>query len=81
MSLDFKNLVPLWTISECLEFLKSRSFYGSISSVGSYYETYYKKMIIGENDEDKSIKVYSGIVKTPLEACLKAVLAVLEEGK
>ena len=72
---------PLWAISDCLEFLKSKSFYGSISNVGSYYETYYKKIIVGENDEDLSIKVYSGIVKTPLEACLKAVLAVLEEGK
>jgi hypothetical protein len=78
---DITGVIPLWTISDCLGFLKSRSFYGSISDVGSYYETYYKKMIIGENDEDKSIKVYSGIVKTPLEACLKVVLVVLEEGK
>ena len=75
------GVFKIWTISDCLEFMKSKSFYGSISNVGSYYETYYKKMIIGENDEDKSIKVYSGIVKTPLEACLKAVLAVLEESK
>lgn len=75
------KIIPLWTISDCLEFLKSKSFYGALSDIGSYYETHYRKIIIGKNDEDLSIRVQSGITKTPLEACLKTVLAVLEEEK
>ena len=81
VSQNNSEVTPLWTISDCLEFLKARIFYGSISDVGSYYEAYYKKVIVGENDEDLSIKVQSGTCKTPLEACLKAVLAVLEGGQ
>ncbi len=73
-----KYILPLWTVSDCLEFLKSRIFYGSISDVGAYYEASYKKVVIGENDEDKSILVGSGVCETPLEACLKAVIEVLK---
>ena len=77
----FPNLIPLWTISDCLEFLKSKTFYGRISDIGANYEAVYKKTIIGENDEDLSKVIWIRNTKTPLEACLKAVLAVLEEEK
>ena len=66
---------PLWTISDCLEFLKEREW---------------RRQIIDKDGTGTAIKVYydRGLQppiikngKTLLEACLKAVLAVLEEGK
>jgi len=66
---DIKHWFPLWTISDCLEFLRERK---------SQMEF---ELVFG--DEWKVIfhwiKVFEG--NTPLEACLKAVLAVLEEEK
>jgi len=74
-----KSLTPLWTIFDCLEFLRERKpqlEFELLFQTG--YETeptkphewqlifHWTEMILG---------------KTPLEACLKAVLAVLEEGK
>ena len=59
---------PLWTISDCLEFLREREPQLEF------------ELVFG--DERKVIfhwtKTYTG--KTPLEACLKAVLAVLVGG-
>ncbi len=74
-----KKAIPLWTISDCLEFLKSKSFYGGLLDRGKYYVANYTKAIIGEDNEDLSIRVRSGTANTPLEACLKAAIAVLGE--
>ncbi len=66
-----KNCFPLWTISDCLEFLRERAylvFIGQEENKG-WCEVNAKKIIHRHGG------------KTPLEACLKAVLAVLEEGK
>jgi len=63
--------IPLWTISDCLELLREKgltfSFYNY--TVGKYYFEY------GYPNK----RYWSDIVayKTPLEACLRAVLAVL----
>ena len=72
--------IPLWTISDCLEFLREREW-------RSY------SFAFNENGEIRELsivhipfkfKVEHQIIvkgKTLLEACLKAVLAVLEEAK
>ena len=67
------NYVPLWTISDCLEFLEERGL------------NLYLQFMRFENGnwrltaEDDKYKKVRGEGKTRLEACLKAVLAVLEE--
>ena len=71
-----KNVFFLWTISDCLEFLQGK--------VGIWYELKgYKKGPPYDFLMDFTFKAYDIEIKceTPLEACLKAVLAVLEEGK
>ncbi len=65
-----KSAVPLWTISDCLEFLREKDSYIHFEYYGNKFEiTAFVK------DIDSTIK---GKGETPLEACLKAVLAVLE---
>ncbi len=78
-----KEDIPLLTLEDCLEFLRGRKW-----RIVQFYEGY------GTIRKDKSPDVVSiklwnwendllpevkGSGKTPLEACLKAVLAVLEE--
>ena len=68
---------PLWTISDCLEFLYERyEEVGVESLLPDYWEAsvYLHRKI-------KDAEVIDAKGKTPLEACLKAVLAVLEEKK
>ena len=66
--------IPLWTISDCLEFLKEKEF----RFILHHYDV--KEYHLGYG---RGTGQWSDITpcKTPLEACLKAVLAVLEEGK
>jgi len=67
----YEKWFPLWTIFDCLEFLGEK--YGS--SIDLYKND---KVLGGQWLLKIAVKVWSG--KTPLEACLKAVLAVFEEG-
>ena len=73
-----KNIIPLWAISACLEFLRERCKD--------------HVLLIHEEDLDDDEEWYLWFDeyketqqwdkgKTPLEACLKVVLAVLEECK
>ena len=66
---------PLWTISDCLEFLnQGNSFKTELYNTRWNWYCKTKRYEIGA-------KEYFARGKTPLEACLKAVLAVLEEKK
>ncbi len=72
------NLIPLWTIKDCLEFLRGEGYlvrlveyehYGGVKTITCYCHGHKTKRAFskqGNKDE---------------EACLKAVLAVLEERK
>ena len=69
---------PLWTISDCLKFLRKKDYrinlHENVLTNGIEVILNHPKRI-----EDITNYVYKG--KTPLEACLRAVLAVLEEGR
>jgi len=70
------EVIPLWTISDCLEFLRLSGYQYQLAFLKSPKWSNYVhvwKSITGEE--------YNTSSKAPLEACLKAVLAVLEEGK
>ena len=71
-----KNCIPLWTISDCLEFLREKGWLvrDLIEYEGEFGTTFLHQSVSEE-------KFINGDGKTPLEAFLKAVLAVLEEGK
>jgi len=82
--LQKKYWFPLWTISDCLEWLRERKrIDGEIRLAYIDHHDKYFAHIFKEDASairTKIILVESG--KTPLEALLKAVLAVLEqEGK
>ncbi len=80
MSIGFDEVLLLWQISDCLEFFQERALY--LDGLSQIDEEEYM-CIICETDElgvvknQASVKTLEG--KTPLEALLKAVLAVLEE--
>jgi len=67
--------IPLWTISDCLEFLKERNYDCILYSKSGQSRWYLKFNIY---PLVSSMEILNG-GKTPLEVCLKAVLAVLEE--
>ena len=71
--------IPLWTISDCLEFLgeKGRDTIVIEIEPGWDVKCFAEKREVNKGYEHR----VEGGGKTPLEACLKAVLAVLEEGK
>ena len=69
-----KNCIPLWTISDCLEFLIKKGYY-RIDIVA--LEGRFVLWLVHENTD----KCYEPDGDTILEACLKAVWAVLEEEK
>jgi len=81
----FESLIPLWTMSDCLEFLRKKDFlYIEISSPGVdelFGENWQVITKHKDTPTDCSIAYVIQYANTPLEACLKAVLAVLEEGK
>ena len=64
--------IPLWIISDCLKFLREKSWNAVIELWSTGRDD---KWLCRLNHEVS--QWWSG--KTPLEACLKAVLAVLEE--
>jgi len=70
-------LTPLWALSDCLEFLKGRNYDCILYSNRSQLRWYLKFNIY---PLVSSMEILNG-GKTPLEVCLKAVLAVLEEEK
>jgi hypothetical protein len=70
------EIIPLWTISDCLEFLRERC---QDHVLLIHDEGDEKEWWLWMDEYTETQQVGSG--KTPLEACLKAVLAVLEEGK
>jgi len=74
------KIIPLWTISDCLEFLRERNWclYKLIEWLGGEK---FQCSIINSSDNLGGRNCFDRLGKTPLEACLKAVLAVLEEGK
>ena len=66
-------LIPLWTISDCLEFLQEKT--NEVDVIELWRTGRKLKWFCRlENHKWKP-------GKTPLEACLKAVLAILEEKK
>ena len=72
------DVTPFWTISDCLEFLREKGFRYNLED----YRINPKDLVSifisgGKNSACRLTRAG----KTPLEACLKAVLVVLEEGK
>ncbi len=66
---------PLWTISDCLEFLGKKEI---------DYIFNFKHFKLGDwsfTAEDRKYKKVRGEGKTRLASCLKAVLAVVRDGK
>ena len=74
---QIKEYIPLWTVSDCLEFLKKKGFH-RISLI--CWSDSNVDLWITEKKGENAIYDIIG-QKTPLEACLKAVLAELEETK
>jgi len=75
------ELITLWTISDCLEFLRERNLEFTLN-----YFNHVRFWQIQLWNKSSTQAIYSDYGKenknkTPLEACLKAVLAVLGEGK
>ena len=64
------RVIPLWTISDCLEFFEKKGFQTFL--IMELAKGWGCDGYLGN-------KIYSGEGNTILEACLKAVLAVLEE--
>ena len=67
-----RNDVPLWTIPDCLEFLRTKGF-------SCFHVDFDGDEVTLAVDNLRDGISASFLAKTPLEACLKAVLAVLEE--
>ena len=66
------EIIPLWTISDCLEFLREKGFNCfHVDSDGD------EATLAVDNLRDGISASF--LAKTPLEACLKAALATLEE--
>jgi len=75
-----EELIPLWTISDCLEFLRDRALYLlglNQSDECEFVCGFCEVDDMGMRTIDETAKWVEGT--TPLEACLKAILAVLEE--
>jgi hypothetical protein len=72
-----KDRIPLWTISDCLEFLIEKGWDDINIDIAPKWEIQClaEKGLVAKGYECG----VEGWGKTPLEACLKAVLAVLEE--
>ena len=72
---NLDNHFPLWTISDCLEFLRERGW-----ALCNHYDDLKDKNVVILFGRGES-ELLEGKGKTDNEACLKAVLAVLEEVK
>lgn len=69
------DVTPLWTISDCLEFLRERKWCIEFSYICE------PRVVISYVQPKKESKRFQLEGDTALEVYLKAVLAVLEEGK
>ena len=72
-----KDFIPLWTISDCLEFLRERGWY-----ITACYQSLNSTELNISHVKLPNWKIDKHILmsaETFLEACLKAVLAVFEE--
>ena len=76
---DVKHWFPLWTISDCLEFLREKEWHIVALTDDAVFDEKFQYHC--EITDYKFDKHHSSSGKTSLTACLKAVLAVLEEGK
>lgn len=76
-----KNSIPLWTISNCFDFLGERGLWiiGVQQDEDEWSVGFAETDDLGMRTIESTHKWTDG--NTPLEACLKAVLAVLEEAK
>ena len=74
---QIKEYIPLWTISDCLEFLKKRGYRVTLFDEDLVASESFHAKCYGH----KSKEAFYNFGKTLLVALLKAVLAVLEEGK
>lgn len=76
--IEQKYVLPFWTIKDCLEFLRKRGWWARIDFgiEDTRIYTFHKDLPSKNWNEYPMYKS-----KTPLEACLKAVLAVLKEKK
>lgn len=72
---EMSDKIPLWTLADAIEWLRERGYIRAIIEID-----WKKKATIARFYGGKKI-VSAQIEKTPLEACLKAVLAILEEKK
>jgi len=77
---EIEKYPALWTISDCLEFLRKKGFYLSINTLGEYWTCLIYKHIFNEKNENIGPRIFFQ-EKTLLITCLKAVLAVLGEAK
>jgi len=77
---EHHGVFKIWTISDCLEFLKEKNRWVRMDTRPKEEGSTTRIWIFSEfNLEEAWIKHPSYDGKTPLEACLKAALAVLEE--
>lgn len=68
--------IPLWQISDCLEFLEKKYKEVSVGNIDDEWDV----QVFGAFDNVKHPEFLEDIRgKTPLEAFLKAVLAIVEE--
>ncbi|NVM21404.1 MAG: hypothetical protein HWN68_06455 [Desulfobacterales bacterium] len=76
-----KNCFPLWSISDCLEFLRERGLWiiGLQQDEDEFSFGFAATDDLGMRIIEETATWADG--ETPLEACLKAVLAVLEVKK
>ena len=79
----FKNrtkVFPLWQISDCLEFLRKKGYWFRMERRPTREESGVKIWVFSSFDKEEfwmNCPSYEG--KATLEACLKAVLAIVEE--
>lgn len=75
----YNEYIPLWTISDCLEFLRERGWKQGDMHFNENLKGGKTATIYTEVGDDKGMFVKDMLKegKTPLEACLKAVLAML----
>ncbi len=73
-------LTPLWTISDCIFWLREKGFYLSINTLGEYWTCLAYKNIFDEENKNIGPRIFFQ-EKTLFSALLKIVLAVLGEAK
>jgi len=73
---DDREYFPLWTISDCLEFLREKGYRVLLDENLTDVEPFEAKCYGRENR-----RAYYSYGDSYLEACLKAVLSMLEEEK